>query len=107
MHEELFWRKDQMAAARIGDYKLIRLKDGQSVLYNLKNDIVEIKDLSGSEAATVQLLTEKLNRWETHLKKPVWIEPEDWNTVTRMIYEDLMNNRHVRAKTPSDLKAMD
>ena len=25
-HEKLFWRKDQMAAVRIGDYKLIRVK---------------------------------------------------------------------------------
>jgi arylsulfatase A-like enzyme len=104
VHESLFWRKDQMAAARVGDYKLVRLQGGQSVLYNIKTDRVEISDLSAQDAVTLSVLNDKLNQWEVNLKQPVWIEPEDWNTVTRMIYEDLMNNKSIRAKAPEDLK---
>lgn len=106
VHEELFWRKDQMAAARFGDYKLVRLQGKQTVLYNIKNDLVEVKDLSTRDAVMFNLLNEKLNQWELNVQKPIWIEPEDWNTVTRMIYEDLMNNKPVRVQTPEDLKGL-
>lgn len=104
VHEDLFWRKDQMASARVGDYKLIRLKDNQSVLYNIKNDLVEIKDLTPTDSLHVKLLNNKLLQWESTLMKPIWTEPKDWNTVTHMIYEDLMNNRPIRVKSPENLK---
>lgn len=103
VHEELFWRKDQMSAARVGDYKLVRLNGKQTVLYNLKTDIAEVKDLSSAEAVTFKQLNDKLEHWEVNLKKPIWIEPEDWNKVTWMIYEDLMNNKSTRVQAPTEL----
>jgi hypothetical protein len=50
------------------------------------------------------MLKHNLLHWESKMKQPLWIEPADWNKVTAMIYEDLMNNRPVRAKEPKDLK---
>jgi len=104
IHNELYWRKDQMAAARIGDYKLISLRDGQSVLYNVQKDPTEQNDFWITDTSQAHLLQSKLKAWETQLKMPIWIEPANWNTVTRMIGEDLMNNRPIRVKEPGDLK---
>lgn len=104
VHEALYWRKDQMAAARIGDYKLIQLKGSQAVLYNIKNDLQEQHDISAKDSVHFTVLKNKLGQWESEMKQPIWIEPAGWNTVTRMIYEDLMNNRPIRAKEPGDLK---
>jgi hypothetical protein len=58
------------------------------------------------DALTFKLLDDTLNHWETNLKKPIWIEPEDWNTVTEMIYEDLMNNKPIRVQVPADLNKL-
>jgi len=104
VHDTLFWRKDQMAAARIGDFKMLQLKGEQTVLYNLKEDMQEQNDLSANDTIHLNELKNQLSQWETSMKKPIWTEPAAWNTVTRMIYEDLMNNRSIRAKEPKDLK---
>jgi len=104
VHDTLFWRKDQMAAARMGDYKLIRLTGNKTVLYNIRNDLSEIEDISAVDRTRMEKLDNQLITWEKKLVNPIWTEPADWNKVTYMIYEDLMNNRPVRAKSPSDLK---
>jgi arylsulfatase A-like enzyme len=106
IHDALYWRKDQMAAARMGDYKLLRLAGKQTVLYNIKNDLQEQRDLSLNDTIQLNRLNKNLEQWETDLKRPIWIEPEGWNKVTRMIYEDLMNNKLIRAKAPEDLKKL-
>lgn len=103
VHNELYWRKDQMAAARVGDFKLLRLEGTQTVLYNMKEDLQEQQDISARDTTHFRALNDKLLQWETIVKTPIWTEPAAWNTVTRMIYEDLMNNRPIRAKSPEDL----
>ena len=45
-NENLFWRKDKMATVRSGDYKLIRLNDTSTVLYNIKKNYFEDFDLN-------------------------------------------------------------
>jgi arylsulfatase A-like enzyme len=103
VHDALYWRKDQMAAARMDHYKLVKLKDGQGVLYDLAKDPAEKNDLSKALPSQFQLLLDTFSLWENNMKMPIWKEPGSWNTVTRMIYEDLMNNRPVRVKEPADL----
>ena len=44
-NENLFWRKDKMATVRSGNYKLIRLNDTSTVLYNIENNFFEDLDL--------------------------------------------------------------
>ena len=101
--EDLFWRKDKMATVRSGDFKLIRLNDTSTVLYNIKNNFYEDLDLKIKQPLVHDSLLKKLSNWEKKLKNPNWIENKNWNIITEMIYEDLMNNKKIRAFSPKDL----
>ena len=102
-NENLFWRKDKMATVRSGDYKLIRLNDTSTVLYNIKKNYFEDFDLKINEPQVHDSLLKLLSSWENTLIDPNWIENKNWNIVTEMIYEDLMANRDIRALSPKDL----
>ena len=102
-NENLFWRKDKMATVRSGDYKLIRLNDTSTVLYNIKKNYFEDFDLKINEPQVHDSLFGLLSSWENTLIDPNWIENRNWNIVTEMIYEDLMANRDIRALSPKDL----
>ena len=102
-NENLFWRKDKMATVRSGDYKLIRLNDTSTVLYNIKKNYFEDFDLKINEPQVHDSLFGLLSKWENTLIDPNWIENKNWNIVTEMIYEDLMANRNIRAVSPKDL----
>ena len=102
-NENLFWRKDKMATVRSGSYKLIRLNDTSTVLYNIENNFFEDLDLKLIEPLIHDSLFKVLSAWEDRLIDPNWIENKDWNIVTEMIYEDLMANKNIRAVSPKDL----
>ena len=102
-NENLFWRKDKMATVRSGNYKLIRLNDTSTVLYNIENNYFEDLDLKLKEPSVHDSLFKLLLAWEDRLIDPNWIENKDWNIVTEMIYEDLMANKNIRAVSPKDL----
>ena len=102
-NENLFWRKDKMATIRSGDYKLIRLNDTSTVLYNIKKNYFEDFDLKINESQVHDSLLKLLSSWENTLIDPNWIENKNWNIVTEMIYDDLMANRDIRALSPKDL----
>ena len=102
-NEDLFWRKDKMATVRSGNYKLIRLNDTSTVLYNIKKNYYEDLDLKIKEPNIHDSLFKKLSNWEMSLIKPNWIENKNWNIVTEMIYQDLMSNKEIRAFSPKDL----
>ena len=92
-----------MANVRSGDYKLIRLNDTSTVLYNIKKNYFEDFDLKINESQVHDSLLKLLSSWENTLIDPNWIENKNWNIVTEMIYEDLMANRDIRALSPKDL----
>ena len=102
-NEDLFWRKDKMATVRSGNYKLIRLNDTSTVLYNIKKNYYEDLDLKNKEPNIHDSLFKKLSNWEMSLIKPNWIENKNWNIVTEMIYQDLMSNKEIRAFSPKDI----
>ena len=102
-NENLFWRKDKMATVRSGNYKLIRLNDTSTVLYNIEKNYFEDFDLKLKEPKVHDSLFGLLSKWENTLIDPNWIENKNWNIVTEMIYEDLMANRDIRALSPKDL----
>ncbi|WP_321996564.1 sulfatase-like hydrolase/transferase [Draconibacterium orientale] len=103
-HDQLFWRKDKMAAARVGDYKMIRV-DGLGVrLYNLDNNLQETVDLSGNEKNILDSVNTQMQLWESKLIQPLWTEGKEWDTITFMIHEDYFNNNQVRVKNPGQLK---
>jgi len=102
-NENLFWRKDKMATVRSGNYKLIRLNDTSTVLYNIENNYFENIDLKMKELYVHDSLLNMLSKWEMSLIEPNWIENKNWNVVTEMIYQDLMANRDIRAVSPRDI----
>ena len=102
-NENLFWRKDKMATVRSGNYKLVRLNDTSTVLYNIENNFFEDLDLKLIEPSIHDSLFKLLLAWEDRMIDPNWIENKDWNIVTEMIYEDLMANKNIRAVSPKDL----
>lgn len=93
-HSKLFWRKLEKSAVRIGDYKLIRLDEYGSVLYNLKDDLEEITDLSKKETVKFSTLLNELELWETGLINPLWNEGEYWKNKNFEIHKNLMLNNY-------------
>ena len=102
-NENLFWRKDKMATVRSGNYKLIRLNDTSTVLYNIKKNYFEDDNVKSSQLKIHDSLLILLSDWEKRLINPNWIENKNWNIVTEMIYQDLMGNKDIRALSPRDL----
>lgn len=100
-HTELYWRKLDDAAARIGDYKIIKLEDYDEVLYNLESDLSESTDLSELKVDTFQLLKTKLKTWEDKMHQPLWQEGDKWEDITYYIHKRLMQNKPVSYKSPS------
>lgn len=106
-HEQLFWRKDGMAAAREGELKLIRVDSLGRRLYHLGHDLGETTNLAQNNPDTLQFLSSELETWEQDMKTPRWTEPEGWNQVTWFIHRDLFENQEVSIKRPSQLPAQD
>lgn len=102
-HEKLFWRKDQAAAARVGDYKLIRVEQLGYRLYNLEENRAETENLTEAENEQLEFLKAQMEQWEDQLMAPLWTEGHEWDTVTWMIHEDYFYNREVRVKNPGEL----
>lgn len=104
-HDKLFWRKDQMAAARVGQYKLIRANGAGERVYDLFSDLGETVDLQDEKKEVYEQLRKELSFWEEGMIKPLWTEGVKWDTVVREAHRDLMNNREVRYNNPSKLPA--
>jgi len=102
-HQKLFWRKLQEAGARIGAYKLVRLDNYGSTLYNLKNDLGELNDITLSNKDISDQLNEELESWESTLIEPLWDEGE-WMEVTYHIQKRLMENKPILYKSPKAMK---
>ena len=99
-HEQLFWRKEDHAAARVGAWKLVRLEDYGTALYNLRNDLVERIDLKEEYPQSAARLQEQLRAWEAGLTGPRWHEADAWRKVTWEIHQALMENRIPRRLNP-------
>ena len=105
-HEELYWRKLDEAAARLGQHKLIRLKNYGTTMYNLSEDLGEINNLSNSQKDIHQTLQENLLKWEEQLMAPLWGEGEAWEEVTYHIHQRLMENKEVLYQEPKQKKKL-
>lgn len=75
-HDALYWRFGEQMAIRAGDFKLVRydlaadsvpgeLKKGTSTvqLYNLRDDLGEMKDLAAAQPDKVRELQQQWDRW--------------------------------------------
>lgn len=103
-HQKLFWRKDKMAAVRVGNFKLIRVDKLPPVLYNLADDLGETDNLSTRDPKEFKALNKELENWEKETVAPLWTEGVYWDQITWMIHQDLILNRTVRVLDPAQLK---
>lgn len=103
-HETLFWRKLEEAGARIGDYKLIRIKGFGSTMYNLEADLGETNNLKEVNQKKFNNLEKELQKWESQMKEPLWAEPRDWMDVTHHIHKSLMQNKEALYSNPYQMK---
>ena len=74
-HDQLCWRKNRTKAIRFHDYKLICMNDVDTVLYDLKNDMIECKDIKNDSVKLFHQLFHQLNKWEDDCCiPPKWTE---------------------------------
>jgi arylsulfatase A-like enzyme len=99
-HSRLFFRKEEGAAMREGNWKLIRVDGVGAVLYDLSRDPGETTDLSASEPVRFAAMSAALAQWETGLATPWWRESRAWQDVTKEIHESLMRNLPVKRVSP-------
>jgi autotransporter-associated beta strand protein len=72
-HETLFWRTQQIWAARKGDWKYgDRIGNGQLRLHNLATDPGETMDVAHQHPQVVDDIVRELTHWEATLEKPLW-----------------------------------
>lgn len=91
-HKQLFWRKLDKSAARVGDYKTVSLEGYGSVMYDLKIDMGETKDLSVSQKDTFARVMRDYKNWETKLIPPLWDEGKAFMDFSSKIHKMLMQN---------------
>jgi arylsulfatase A-like enzyme len=103
-HQTLYWRKLDDAVARFNNYKVIRLKDYDAVMYDLNKDIGEINDIKKIKKDTFNLMLNNLKSWESEMIKPLWVEGDTWEDITYYIHKQLMQNEKVQYKSPSQKK---
>ena len=99
-HQQLFWRKLDKSAARIGDYKTITLDGFGSVMYNLTENLGETENLAETEVAKFDSITGAYNDWQSKLMEPLWDEGEVWMGICSHIHRRLMQNKEPDYKSP-------
>lgn len=72
-HDALVWRRRPMASIRKGDWKLWKSLDGKfTLLFNLKDDLNEGKNLASSRPDKVKELEAAFERWARDMQDPKW-----------------------------------
>ncbi|TWT63462.1 Arylsulfatase [Rubinisphaera italica] len=61
--QEMFWKRRNQIAARVGDYKWVVQSDNQGGLYNLANDLSEKNDLSETHPELLKQIQQRYQRW--------------------------------------------
>jgi arylsulfatase A-like enzyme len=75
-HDKLFWRAGQKHAARVGDWKLVKERDGQTQLFCLKDDIGETTDLAAKEPAKLKELESAYAAWDKQMMPAQWVRQD-------------------------------
>ena len=75
-HEQLFWRSGGQHAARVGDWKLVKSRGEDEMLFNLAKDIGEQKDLSKKNPEKFKELQSIYATWSNQMEDPRWIRQD-------------------------------
>ena len=68
----LFWRMGRQAAARDGDWKLLRTGDQPWQLFNLATDPAEQTNLAAEKPAVVEQLAAAWSKWNQQNIPSLW-----------------------------------
>jgi len=71
-HDRLFWRSGDQHAARLGDWKLVDSRNSQPMLFDLKEDIGESKDLATTHPNRLKELQSAFAEWEKVTQPAQW-----------------------------------
>ncbi len=72
LHDQLVWDGDEDKwAIRQGDFKLVKNKQGDIELYNLKNDIGESNNIISSNASIAEKLHADYDKWRSEMGTPM------------------------------------
>jgi len=72
-HQKLFWKKENRAAYRDGDWKLIRFPDRPAMLFDISTDIAEVYNLANKYPERLKKMYKELFEWELTLERPLWL----------------------------------
>jgi arylsulfatase A-like enzyme len=78
-HEQLFWRAGQQHAARVGDWKLVNTRTEPPMLFNLKDDIGEQRDLAQTQPEKLKELQAAFADWEKGTQPAKWVRQDQRN----------------------------
>ncbi|MEI8211233.1 MAG: sulfatase-like hydrolase/transferase [Planctomycetota bacterium] len=78
-HEQLFWRAGQQHAARLGDWKLVNTRTEPPMLFNLKEDISESKNLASVQPDKLGELQFAFAEWEKVTQPAQWTRQDARN----------------------------
>ena len=72
-HEALMWRRSPLVSIRQGDWKMWKELNGKyTLLFNLKDDLNETKNLAAANPAKVRELEDALTKWGKDMQDPRW-----------------------------------
>lgn len=79
-HPKLYWRQRGKFAIRMGDWKATKNAGpgdpaGKWMLYNLKNDLSETRDMSSAEPETLARLVKEWEKLNEEMIDPFWSAP--------------------------------
>jgi len=78
-HQNLFWRTGTQHAARVGDWKLVKMRDQPEMLFNLANDIGEKRNLSKCNPEKLKEARAIYTAWSEQMETPRWIRQDRTN----------------------------
>jgi arylsulfatase A-like enzyme len=79
-HDQLFWRAGRQHAARVGDWKLVTIPQlGDTMLFNLRDDIAEQRNLAASRPEKLTELQVAFADWEKGTQPAKWIRQDQRN----------------------------
>ncbi|MCG6155151.1 sulfatase-like hydrolase/transferase [Rubinisphaera margarita] len=67
--QEMFWKRRDLQAARVGQYKWVDEKGKAGGLFDLSKDIGESNDLSESHPEILKMVTGRYERWLENMEK--------------------------------------
>jgi len=99
-HDVLYWRRGPAGAVREGDWKLIAVEEQPPLLFNIREDISETKNLAEVHPEKVIYLESLYESWQSQLVEPLWIADKIWRD--RQIAKHKMNviGREAERKIP-------